>query len=343
MATNQTGIFYVDASKDAIRKVFPKQFEHSFFSQLDRKFITILSISGVLLFTLFFILSLRPLPEKMSEKEILKIQERYAKLVLNKPVKKKKVKEVKVKDIGPKEVEKEKIEVDRKNESVEQRQERKAASSEQRQAKRAAISKQIATTGIFAAITATGGSGGGGDAVNDLLGDADGIGDLAEVDLSGGSFAKQNVDVATLKARRGARASGVGLKKGSVGSASGGAVKKQGSIKISSAAPKISGESAGTGSRTQTAINKVVTRQQSRLKKVYETMLKRDPQLGGKIKIKFTIQPDGSVTNVSIVMSTTGNSTFDNRIVSYVKRWKFSPASGGPVEVVYPFVFSGGA
>ena len=340
-AKNQTGIFYVDAPTDAVAKVFPKQFSNSLFSQLDRKFLTILSISGAILFTIFFILSLRPLPEKMSEKEILKIQERYAKLVLNKPVKKKEVKEVEVKKSGSEKAE-EKVKVDRKNESVEARTERKAATSVQRQQKRAAISKQIASTGIFAAITASGG-GGGGDAVNDLLGDADGIGDLANVDLSGGSFATQNVDAATLKARRGARATSVGIKKGSVGAASGGAVKKRGTVSITSAAPKLSGESAGTGSRTQSAINKVVTRQQSRLKKVYETMLKRDPELGGKIKIKFTIQPDGSVTNVSIVMSTTGNSTFDNRVLSYVKRWKFTPASGGPVEVIYPFVFSGGA
>lgn len=77
---------------------------------------------------------------------------------------------------------------------------------------------------------------------------------------------------------------------------------------------------------------------------MYESMLKRDPNLGGKLMIKFVIMPDGSVTSVAIVKSTTGNATFDKRIVSYVKRWKFPAISGGgPVEVVFPFVFSGSA
>jgi outer membrane biosynthesis protein TonB len=88
-------------------------------------------------------------------------------------------------------------------------------------------------------------------------------------------------------------------------------------VNITSAPPKIKGESAGKGTRTQAAINRVVSRQQSRLKKVYESMLKRDPNLGGKLVVKFIIMPDASVTSVAIVKSTTGNPTFDKRIVSY--------------------------
>ncbi len=339
---NQTGIFFMDASSDVAIKPFPGKFNSRLFTQLDRPFLTILAVATVILFSLFFILSLRPVSDTMSEKEVLKIQERYAQLVLNKPVKKK-VEKVKTEDVSSEvkeEVEEDKPKVDRKNESVEQRQERKAASSEERKAKRAAISKELASAGIFAAITATG-SGGGGAAVNDLLGDAAGLGDIGDIDISKGSFATRNVDAATLKARRGERVSGVGIKTEGVGTAGTQRLASSGSVKVTSAKPKIEGGSAGAGTRSMAAIGKVVAQQQSRLRKVYETMLKRDPSLGGRLEIKFTINEDGSVSNVSVIKSTTGNNAFDNRIVSYIKRWKFAAASGGPVEVVYPFVFSG--
>lgn len=347
--TQQTGLFFMGSTKETALKEFPEKFNASVFKQLDSTFLIILAVCTLVLGGTFMVLALRPLDDVMSEKEILKIQERYAQLILNQP--KKQVKEAVEKVKTPvessqeaaEEEEEEEVKVDRKKESVVEKQQRKKATSEDRRKKRDEIKQQLQSAGIFAAITATGSGVGGGPAqVTDLLGSAEGIGGIGDVDISAGSFATKDVDPEMLKKRRGEKTSGVGIKKESVGRVSGSRIASAGKVNITSAPAQLKGESAGKGSRSQAAINRVVGRQQSRLKKVYESMLKRDPNLSGKLVVKFTIMPDGTVTNVAIVKSTTNNSTFDKRILSYVRRWKFSPISGGgPVEVVFPFVFTG--
>lgn len=333
---------------------FPTEYNKRLFKQLDTSFLIILCVCALVMGGSFIALSLRPLSGEISEKEIQKIQERYAQLILNQP--KKKAEEA-VEDVeaptrdvreesGEEEGDKEKVEIDRKSESVVQKKQRKEASRADRRKRREAISQQLQSSGIFAAITASGSGPGTGGAspVTDLLGTAsEGIGDLGDIDISKGTFATKDVDPQqVLKSRRGKRTTGVGIEKESAGTVSGTQIASVGKVNITSKPPEIKGESAGKGSRSVAAINRVVTQQQSRLKKVYESMLKRDPTLSGKLKIKFTIMPDGSVTGVSIIESTTNNATFDKRILSYVQRWKFPPITGGsPVEVVYPFVFSG--
>ncbi len=351
MATaQQTGLFFMGATPQAALKDFPVKFNGSLFKQLDTPFLIILAVCSIIAVSTFVVLAFRPLPETMSEKEILKIQERYAQLILNQP--KKQVKEAVEKVKTPAESakeetegeeEEEKVKIDRKKESVVEKQQRKRATSEDRRRKRDEIKRQLQSEGIFAAITATGGGvSTGSSPVTDLLGSAEGIGGIGDVDLSAGSFATRDVDPEMLSKRRGERTSGVSIEKETVGKASGGQIASTGKVNITSAPPQLKGESAGKGTRSQAAINRIVSRQQSKLKKVYESMLKRDPNLSGKLVVKFTIMPDGSVTNVMIVQSTTKNVTFDKRIVSYIKRWRFPAISGGgPVEVIFPFVFTG--
>ena len=190
MATpQQTGLFYMGAAPQAVLKGFPIEFNKHIFKQLDSTFLIILAVSFVLLSSTFFILSLRPLPEVLSEKEILKIQERYAQLILNQP--KKKVEEAIEEVEAPlketregsskAEKEKEKVKVDRKSESVVQKKQRKEATRKDRRRKREAISQKLQSSGIFAAITSTGSgiTSGGSSPVTDLLGTASGgIGDI---------------------------------------------------------------------------------------------------------------------------------------------------------------------
>jgi TonB family protein len=284
-----------------------------------------------------------------------KIQERYAQLVLNQP--KPKAEEVEVKEVArvekvgketraKVEEEEEKVKVDRGKESFVQRQERREATRQVRAKVREQVKQQVMSSGIFAAITATSGTGSasGGPQVTDLLKTATSdIGDLGDVSISKGSFATRNVEASTVQARRsGERVSGVSIKKQEVGRAAVAQVASAASVNITSQPPEITGESADIEDRSQAAIGRVVTRETRRLKRVYEDWLKRDPQLGGNLKVKFTILPNGSVTSVTIVSSTTGNADFDNAILRYIKRWSFPEVQGAnPVEVVYPFVFEG--
>lgn len=357
MASQQdtTGIYFSSSAPEVVLQQFPKELRGNFVKQFDRLFVTVWIVSAVVFGTVFLIMSLRPLPETVSEKEILKIQERYAQLVLRKPVKEveqaiKQQVETSVKKEAAESIKKEEVEVkeeekiDRKKESVTQRTHRKEATRQQRLEKREAVKQQVRSAGIFAAITATGkeGSGIGSLPVADLLGAAEDINSIEDPDISSGSFAAKNADPANLQRRVSEKKESIAIEKETVSAVKEKKLATSGTVNVTTAPPEIKGESAGSSNRSVAAINRVVGREQTRLKKVYEHMLQRDPNLGGRLVIKFTIMPNGSVINVIVVESTTNNLSFDKRIVSYIKRWTFPPITGGgPVEVVFPFVFSG--
>ncbi len=350
MPAEQTGIVYSQL-KPSTLKEFPREFRGSFRKQLDRPFLIILALCAVVLGAVTFILSLRPVKEEATEQEIQRIQERYAQLVLNQPVKK----EVEVKTAEtpseetaepPEAEEKPEEQVDRAKESFVEKRQRKEATREERARKREQVKEQVASTGIFAAITAAGGSsvGASSDNVADMLGAAaEGIGNLGDMDISKGTFAAKKANPEETLAPRGKRTTGVGIEKQELGKAKSARIAAAGKVNVTSEEPpEISGESAGSAGRSQSAIARVINRERGRLVRVYENWLKRDPALSGQLKIKFTILPDGSVTNVAIVKSTTNNPDFDTNILRYVKRWRFPPEQGGaPTEVVYPFVFEG--
>jgi periplasmic protein TonB len=348
-----SGIFFMNQVVDAgALAAFPKQFRRSLISRIEPRFAITFASLFLIAFVTVGLLSQRKVTEAVSDREIVKIQERYAQLVLNQPApkppevkKEEKAKETTKKGAEVAEEQKpEEVKVDREKETFVQRQKRQEDTREQRQAVREKVKAAIATAGIFAAITSTGGSGGSSSSsggVTDLLGaTGEGVGDLGNIKVSKGTFASKNVDVADLKAKRGSVTSGVDIARESVGKAKAERISSGGGVAISSAAPEVTGNTTNAEARTQTSIKKVIDLESNRLKRVYETWLKRDPSLAGQLKIKFTIMPDGNVTNVTIVSSTTKNSDFDETLVRYIKRWAFPAVDGAsPVEVVFPFVF----
>jgi len=205
------------------------------------------------------------------------------------------------------------------------------------------ISREVGSAGIFAAITAASGSGGAlaSGGVSDLLGAANVVAGLEGVAVSGGAFATRNVDPATLTGRRGERTTGVDIERSEVGRVEGTRIASSGAVNITSEAPALSGDESEVKS-SQACIQKAITREQAKLKRVYETWLKRDPQLGGRIKVKFTIEANGTVSGVAVIQSTTNNSRFDANITRYVSQWDFAACSvGSALEVELPIAFEG--
>jgi TonB family protein len=353
METSKTGLFFLNTSRDMF-KAFPNDFRSGIFQSFDRTFAWILAACVVVVFGLILVFSMRVPSEEISEKEILKIQERYAQLVLNQP-KPEKVEEKKADSdaaaaAARRKREKEAAEAAEKEslekvkqESVEDRQKRKEVTREQRLAKRDVVRKQVQSVGILAEITAAGTSrsGRGSSQVSNLLGAAGGVGDLGNVNISKGSFATRNVTAQQLESRRGERTTGVGIEKSSVGTIDGGRIASAGEVRITTQPPEMKSESGGAvGSKA--CIQSVITRESHRIKRVYENWLKRDPALGGQLKVRFFILATGMVGDVSVVNSSTGNSEFDENILRYIKRWDFSTCSvDESIEIVFPFAFSG--
>jgi TonB family protein len=97
---------------------------------------------------------------------------------------------------------------------------------------------------------------------------------------------------------------------------------------------------AVSGSLSQNQIRSVVRRQIRSIRRVYETQLKRNPNLRGMLRVRFTIGPTGRVIAVSLPRSTLKNPQLERGIASVVKRWRFpAPKGGGVIHVEYPFVF----
>ena len=75
----------------------------------------------------------------------------------------------------------------------------------------------------------------------------------------------------------------------------------------------------------------------------YQKELNRTPDIAGKLVVKFSIPPDGTVSRVLIDAGKTTLASVP--VVECIKqnilRLKF-PAKGTGSEVVYPFVFSAG-
>jgi TonB family protein len=351
MSQHQSGIFYLQNADGNSTASFPEELRSSFGERVEPKFTMLFCGLLVIIGGIVFTLSYHKVSESTSDQDILKIQERYASIVLNQPKPKAVVPE-KIKQVTTSAEEKAKPEekaeakkINRDKETYAQREERRTGSSQTRQEARQVVEQQVQSTGIFAVITA-GGSGssrGTSSSVHDLLGEgSEGIGDLSNIKITKGTFASKNVDIGDIKARRGQVTSDVDIGRSDVGTASVTHIAQRGSVKITSPPPIIKGTAEALASRSMSSIRNVINLENNKLKRVFETWLKRDPALGGQLKVKFTILPSGEVSNVAIINSSTNNSAFDETIVRYVQRWTFDPVSGGgPVEITCPLAFEG--
>jgi TonB family protein len=86
-------------------------------------------------------------------------------------------------------------------------------------------------------------------------------------------------------------------------------------------------------------VSKEVRTRIGAIKACYERALKRNPNLSGRVKMRWTITTAGTVTDVEIDEDTVGDAEVASCLKGLVGRWRFVAPSGGPVQVVYPFLF----
>jgi len=98
-------------------------------------------------------------------------------------------------------------------------------------------------------------------------------------------------------------------------------------------APNVDGE------LDPSVVSKEVRTRIGAIKACYERSLKRNPNLSGKVKVRWTITAAGTVSGVEIEEDSMGDSEVVSCIKGLVSRWRFPAPSGGSVDVVYPFVF----
>lgn len=103
----------------------------------------------------------------------------------------------------------------------------------------------------------------------------------------------------------------------------------------------IPGQATVRGSLDKDVIRRTIRGHLHEVKSCYETELARDPRLGGRVMVQFTIAATGAVVESVVQSSTLNNPSVESCIVTAVRTWEFpKPLGGGIVNVSYPFVLT---
>jgi TonB family protein len=205
--------------------------------------------------------------------------------------------------------------------------------------RRARLAEQVRNTGILKLL---GAKADGSGSIADVLGkgDVDRDQEKAFQGVGGLTVATSEASLRGVKSGTGGsgKVADIGSLRGAGTIASGntgaGASEKRVSGVVKSEAPAVDGE------LDPALVSKEVRARIGAVKACYERALKRNPNLSGKIKVRWTITAAGTVSGVDIADDSMGDSEVSSCIKQLVARWRFPAPSGGSVEVEFPFVFT---
>jgi TonB family protein len=75
------------------------------------------------------------------------------------------------------------------------------------------------------------------------------------------------------------------------------------------------------------------------LEGVYTDAIRRNPDLRGRLLVRFRIDPSGKIQRAESADASFRDAAFVNAVLDKIRRWTFEPTGGRAVEVLYPFVF----
>lgn len=97
------------------------------------------------------------------------------------------------------------------------------------------------------------------------------------------------------------------------------------------------------GALDRSLVDAVLKRNLAQIRYCYQRELTKNPQLAGRIAVRFTIAPDGSVSSAEIAESTMDNELVPTCLTGRFLRFVFpAPRNQKPVIVTYPITFSPG-
>ncbi|HRK03043.1 MAG TPA: AgmX/PglI C-terminal domain-containing protein, partial [Oligoflexia bacterium] len=99
-------------------------------------------------------------------------------------------------------------------------------------------------------------------------------------------------------------------------------------------------ESIVDGGLDKSVIAAVIQNNLSQIKYCYERQLVADPDLFGKVVVKWEITAKGLVEGALVKQTTLASAPVENCMLSKISGWKFpQPKNGSKVTVTYPFLF----
>ncbi len=311
------------------KPVLPEAARGNHFRSLDKLFVSVLVCSLLLHISAYVALASTPAREDVTLEEI---PDRFAKLLIpeRKPQPPKRREEGRVEAAKPEAKKPEKKGGDED-----------AGKAAQRKAARAvAVQKAVQSKGILRVLGALG-PGTGAGAVADVFGTGGGSGDVAKA-LSGAG----GVAVATDPGAGGGRKGGGRGGSASIGdlttSGGGGGRVGYGAKSEARVSGSVAAEAAEVDSPDvdQAKLGAFVRARIGGIKACYESQLKRNPNLRGKIRIRFTILATGAIAEVQVIESSLGSAEVGSCLVGTMRSWRTPFRPSGTVTVEYPFVFS---
>jgi len=334
---------------EAVEEFSPEEVVREFrrrpFEGFDRRFLSILLISFMVHFSLAMYFAINPPPKEFTQEEIEKIQKRYVRLVLEREIPKAETKPVETLGSGTVEqpkAEKPKGEGEGKAAkgarrskgpvSAEARAAARRRAAAARRQTRAQIARKASGAGVLALLTAAGGPSNSDEAVEDVLGQVTSMNADLDVKLSQVGGLKTSgkpgngsgYGDGSGRGIRGGRASAVAdiddLVSG-LSEAEAASLTRSGDLIVSTASPVDNGSGSGAGSRDPDAVAAVVNSHNAAIQYCYQRALRRNPNLKGKLVVRFTITPAGTVKNVEVVTTTLNDQSLIDCVLSRIRRW----------------------
>jgi TonB family protein len=96
---------------------------------------------------------------------------------------------------------------------------------------------------------------------------------------------------------------------------------------------------SGKASRSREEIELVFDKNKGIIFALYNRALRVDPSLEGKLVLRLTIAPDGTVTFCEVVSSELGDPDLENKLVARVKLFRFESKNVEPITTTKPIDF----
>ena len=326
---------------------FPKEFELRFWDRIDRRFTAILFASLLIHATVIGSLLLNPPKPEASEGEIEKIQKRFAKLVQDQAVAAELPSKVEFEDASAPAAGAPAVEPVRKSqvtitpgrkrpavgaargaEKVAEIAPSASGSSGDASDIRAVAAEEVGGQGLLGLLTGDGPA--EADAVEDILGsDGDG-GDIGAA-LSGvaGTSTKRASGGSTTKSVRATRETGGGdideYVQG-LGQSQQTDVSRSSEVKVAVESKKTLLEKEDDkpllqGARDIDQVIAVVKSHNAAIQSCYQRALRRNPDLRGKMVVRFIISPGGTVSKATILSSTIKNEDVETCVLNRIRHW----------------------
>ena len=112
--------------------------------------------------------------------------------------------------------------------------------------------------------------------------------------------------------------------------------------KESSAQDKVASDSTTAAKKRSSAkiMEVVKANTPNRLKPLYNDFLRTNPNIEGKVTVKFKILPDGKVETGEIVSATTNFPEFEKAVLNDILQWEFDAGDYTNFTVTIPFTFA---